>query len=1729
MSRVNIVTSDRGWILERLAQEITRRLPYVGFGDGPDPDAAIQYYMTFSCRRRRLSPVEVAYFAHLEPEGEAHDRFFAVAREVEHCVCHARLYEGVLRDAGITEVTTISPGVDLEAFQPKLRIGVVGRTYHTGRKGEHLVAQVMDIPEIEWSFTGEGWPGPALSLPDAAMPDFYRGLDYVLVPALYEGGPMCVAEALACGTEVIAPAIGWVPEFPHVEFQVGDAADLRRVLLGLVEKKRALRASVLDRSWDAWAEGHDRVFRTLATRAGLSLSEAPAPARRAQRPRRVGLYLHGNEPRSQGGPSVRVPRLARELRDGGTEAELRVHPSAEGFAGLDLVHVFNAWAPHSALDLLRRARRAGKATALSPIFLDLSRRALWQDHLLDLFAHLPAGAPADADLAAFREAYRAPREPGDVGEPVPGFHAAVREMASLSDALVLLSERERARLSAIGVAAEHATVVRNPVDARLFAGADPSAFRALTGLDEFVLCVARIEPRKNQLMLLQALRDTGLPVVLLGHSAHPAYRALVDRHAIPGLRIVDRLPAHSALLASAFAAARVAVLPSWAEGAPLAALEAAASGASLVLSDESGEAEYFGDLARYCDPADPASIRHAVLEAWETRRDAATVAAQKEYIADAYGWERHAAETERVYARALDAAASREAGRLQLLQLSPPTGPGSCPIVLDVTTTAHHAGRWTGIARVEAALALALGAEPRADIRFVTWNNKRRAFLEVPPEAIRDGDRGRMLAKSEGADESPLLLPAGAAFVVAGSAWMQNSVYAESVVAFAREHALRLVPVVHDIIPTRFPFWFDDGYAPVFAANLALLLGNAEHVVAVSEATRRDIEAHAASLRELVLPEVSVLREGDEIHQAAAHAEAPADLVARFAERPFVLNVGAIHQRKNHKLLYDAWLRLAERMGPRCPHLVIVGGVAWNGHEVARALRGDPRLRDHVTILEDVDDAALAWLYGNCLFTVYPSLYEGWGLPVAESLRHGKLCLAADTSSVPEIAPGLVDLIDPLDVMAWVTRIQFHAGSRAARMAAEARIAADYRPRPWSDTAAQLVDILNAAPPAPPRPVMPGALVDFSDRLATSRVRGPGWFPSERWGCWARSEEAGLAFELPPGPGEAMILSVLARALSLPGRPFEVGVLANGVAVGSWRFRGGDMRVLHAVVPAELVDRAPVLRITLRHAALVEVREVARNDDRRRVGIGVAKAMLAPLGSMRDAAEPFAAENQRAPLRPGVPVHLLRARAAAKPLLVGPWAADPAWGLWCGDDRPQLELAIQDRPGQSVEVELALRPVASAAEPLKLTAVANGIQIDEWTFGADAPTRIRLTIPSQIRERGDPVLLELVPGDGGDRSAPTGGAARPFRFGLFEVALVANGLLPRLEPPAAPNAAPALVPKAAGLQLPTGRLISFALEREALAPAAAALLGDGWFPPEPGGCWSRNEAGALRLPPLAQPSEARIFAVVRTIGGRRDAPAEVALEFNGEPLGTWRFLDGDLRLAEIDGLPPRLAEAGGGVLRFRRVAAVSPRRLGLGDDTRLLGVMLVALVVVAADGAEGKAADLAAAAGLGRPRLLAEPRPELPAVAVSAGAELFDFTSAGDPPGLRLLNWWDAEAEGRWSRAEESAIFLERPEDRRVTSLRLELLARVFGTGWRGPARVDVMLGGGPPCTLEFGTDGFVRQVATLDLAGAAVDGAELCIRLRRVDAISPIEVEPGSTDDRRLGMMVRALGVVWG
>jgi glycosyltransferase involved in cell wall biosynthesis len=85
-------------------------------------------------------------------------------------------------------------------------------------------------------------------------------------------------------------------------------------------------------------------------------------------------------------------------------------------------------------------------------------------------------------------------------------------------------------------------------------------------------------------------------------------------------------------------------------------------------------------------------------------------------------------------------------------------------------------------------------------------------------------------------------------------------------------------------------------------------------------------------------------------------------------------------------------------------------------------------------------------------FTLYPSLYEGWGLPVAESLAYGKFCLASSAASIPEVGGDLIEYIDPWDVPTWAERIKWYIDHDEDLRRKEQRISEEYQPPRWEDS-----------------------------------------------------------------------------------------------------------------------------------------------------------------------------------------------------------------------------------------------------------------------------------------------------------------------------------------------------------------------------------------------------------------------------------------------------------------------------------------------------------------------------------------------------------------------------------------------------------------------------------------------------------------------------------------------------
>jgi glycosyltransferase involved in cell wall biosynthesis len=176
----------------------------------------------------------------------------------------------------------------------------------------------------------------------------------------------------------------------------------------------------------------------------------------------------------------------------------------------------------------------------------------------------------------------------------------------------------------------------------------------------------------------------------------------------------------------------------------------------------------------------------------------------------------------------------------------------------------------------------------------------------------------------------------------------------------------------------------------------------------------------------------------------------------------YVLFVSTIEARKNHRLVVRVWQRLLERHGADLvPNLIFAGKIGWLVDDLLAELEASDYLNGKIILLRSLSDADLQQAYRSCLFTVFPSLSEGWGLPIAESLAHGKFCVASNHTSIPEAGGDLIDYFDPLnedDALAKIERPFIDPNYLAAR---EAQLRAEYRPRTWEDCVRALVGAVD--------------------------------------------------------------------------------------------------------------------------------------------------------------------------------------------------------------------------------------------------------------------------------------------------------------------------------------------------------------------------------------------------------------------------------------------------------------------------------------------------------------------------------------------------------------------------------------------------------------------------------------------------------------------------------------------
>ncbi|MDI6808600.1 MAG: glycosyltransferase family 4 protein [Candidatus Eisenbacteria bacterium] len=363
----------------------------------------------------------------------------------------------------------------------------------------------------------------------------------------------------------------------------------------------------------------------------------------------------------KGGDTVHVLKTKEELEKLGVSVDVSTE-FAPDLKQYDLVHLFNLKLVESTYLQFLNARRQEKPVCFSPIYWRLTEEESGQFHKQQLFAygrlkviHLqrakerlkkieglwPLFSWYTRKLKTKRfqpaEFYRLRREPGEKR----------MQLEVLCGSAILLpnSESEMSMVREYFGVEKDYIVVPNGVDP-CFENGNADAFCNKYHLRDFILCVARIEERKNQLSIIRALGDMSIPLVFIGAKREP-YFSRCAREAGGNVHFLGHMEGVD--LADAYAAARAHVTASWYETPGLSNLEAALAGRSIVVSTKGSTRDYFGDHAEYCDPYDVNSIREAVVRALERRPSKEL----RELVRSKYSWEKAAQSTLTAYQKAL--------------------------------------------------------------------------------------------------------------------------------------------------------------------------------------------------------------------------------------------------------------------------------------------------------------------------------------------------------------------------------------------------------------------------------------------------------------------------------------------------------------------------------------------------------------------------------------------------------------------------------------------------------------------------------------------------------------------------------------------------------------------------------------------------------------------------------------------------------------------------------------------------------------------------------------------------------------------------------------------------------------------------------------------------------------------------------------------------------------------
>ena len=380
---------------------------------------------------------------------------------------------------------------------------------------------------------------------------------------------------------------------------------------------------------------------------------------------------------------------------------------------------------------------------------------------------------------------------------------------------------------------------------------------------------------------------------------------------------------------------------------------------------------------------------------------------------------------------------------------------------------------------------------------------------------------------------------------------------------------------IHDIFNVTDPDYFKVRDTRIFIKGFVEAVTFADFILTTSEFNKAALIKHMTSRNLQPLP-IQVVPLAQELSISAADGDVLSN-VAEIANSEFVLCVGTIEVRKNPTYLFNVWKLMVHTDRATIPTLVFVGRSGWLVQDLMEQLEACNYLDGKIVILHDVTDVELALLYQKCLLTMFPSWAEGWGLPVGESLAHGKICITSKAGAIPEVAGELADYLDPYNARDGLEALLRYLDDPELRRRRECEIACHFNPRSWRKVAEDFLNSAQAladqvrpfegvaAIKLPPNTYLgissdAGAmpLNAMDGELSADLICISGWRQPEIWGVSAKEPVTVLRFRADASAGTR--INLIMRLMSTSSDPRRIRISSGSgseteVSLAGWSDR----------------------------------------------------------------------------------------------------------------------------------------------------------------------------------------------------------------------------------------------------------------------------------------------------------------------------------------------------------------------------------------------------------------------------------------------------------------------------------------------------------------------------------------------------------------------------------------------